>query len=175
MTLTRTSQLQTQPPAIDASPIPTPADTHPSTDTKTIVDDYLSVIFEHLWSQLFPSQGSLLLDQQGQLTLSTPKARELCQAIQYGQGTLNNTSTLTQEFVLSPRITTLCELLIESINEFPTQQLLLQEELFGEDGLRIHLKAEWIHLTASTPQYILVTLEDLTQVAHQRSLCDAYR
>nr|WP_242028403.1 helix-turn-helix transcriptional regulator [Pseudanabaena sp. FACHB-2040] len=39
----------------------------------------------------------------------------------------------------------------------------------------MQIQAEWIALDAQQASHIVVTLEDLTEVAHQRALFDAFR
>lgn len=168
--------MQTLPSEIDASPHLSLAATHFKSDTKGIIIDYPTVIFEHWWEQLFPSQGLLLLDGDSKLIHSTPKARELCQSIQHGADRQNVAPNYKDfMFEVPQSIQTLCKSLIESLTVFPNQKFQLHEEVFGKDSLRIHLKAEWIELDGVCPKCILLTLEDMTQIACQRALCDAYR
>ncbi|MEL6354182.1 MAG: LuxR C-terminal-related transcriptional regulator [Cyanobacteria bacterium J06627_28] len=184
MTSTNASQVQTrpsalEPPSVNASPI------------QSETAEYLSIIFEQLWGQLFPAQGSLLFDHNGQLILSTPKAQALCQKIK-SQNLQNKllpgkyeNQTRTKEnspipksdviFEMPLTITYLCDLMIDSSRKFPTEKLQLQEELLGDTDFHIQIRGEWIELTTASPRFILVTLEDLAQVAQQRSRCDAYR
>jgi len=168
MALSKASQLQTQPAVVDASPL-----SNLSTNTETV--EHLSIMFESLWGRLFPAQGSLLLDYNGQLLLSTPKARALCQSIHWADDESGETAGSPCLFELPTAITNLCELLIDSLEDEMSQHLQLQEELFDESGLHIQIKGEWVELGETMPKCILVTLEDLAQVACQRSRCDAHR
>lgn len=132
--------------------------------------DYLAIIFETFLDHLFPSQGLLLLDQAGSLVQSSPKARRLCQALQTAEAKPGGvTSELPRE------ITTLAQRLIESRKLFPDQPIQLQDNLPLANNAQIHVQAEWIHIERRSPSYIMVTLENVLEVSHQRALFDAYR
>lgn len=145
--------------------------------SKTLTsNDLLETVFECFWGQIFPSQGSLLFDQNASLIHATPKAEQLCQAIfQEAQIASNSSISCVSKFVLPPSIQVLCKLLTDSQSVFPREKILLQEELFGENELRVHLQAKWIDFNTALPACILITLEDLTQSAQQRSHGDAFR
>lgn len=138
--------------------------------------DYLTIIFESFLGQLFPFQGLLLLSEAGKPAQSNAKARELCQALhQATKPSMNSTASSQAAIPLPSHVTTLCEFLREIRLELPGQPLQLSEDIFLNTGLRMHLQAEWIELGNQDDQYILVRLEDITQTAGQRALCDAIR
>lgn len=154
--------------ALPSKPHPTkPQSGHRMRATNTTAIDYLTIIFETFIDQLFPSQGILLLDQSGRLIQSSPKARQLCQAL-CSHGTEHGPQ-------LPSAIKTLVQHLIESRELFPNQPIQLQDDLRLENSVPIHLQAEWIYIDPQASSYIVVTLEDLAEVTHQRSLFDAYR
>ena len=65
--------------------------------------------------------------------------------------------------------------MIDSQCVFADQRIQLNEDIFIDGSVRIHLNAEWIQLGLKDPQHILITIEDLTEVSHQRALFDTYR
>ena len=78
-------------------------------------------------------------------------------------------------FTLPSQVATLCEFLQDIRLELPDQPLQLSEDVFLDTGLRVQIKAEWRELGSQDQPYILVRLEDITQMAGQRALCDAIR
>ncbi|NEQ54803.1 MAG: helix-turn-helix transcriptional regulator [Leptolyngbya sp. SIO3F4] len=137
-------------------------------------NDYLTMIFESFLGQLFPFQGLLLLNQAGQLMQSNAKARELCQMLH--QAIVNPSGTPAVNYGAVPsQVTTLCKYLRNGRLEFPGRPLQLSEDIFLDTGVQIHLNAEWIELDGQNTPCILVRLEDVTQMASQRALCDAIR
>lgn len=156
----------TPPPTLVALPS-TPHSSHqkPSKDCTPV--DYLTIIFETFIDQLFPSQGLLLLDQSGRLIQSSPKARQLCQVLCDLEPQGDSQIPIV--------IKSLIQQLIESRKLFPSQSIQLQDDLYLDNGVPIHLQAEWIHIDPQSPSYIVITLENVAEVTHQRSLFDAYR
>lgn len=141
-----------------------------------IAGDYLTMTIESALEQLFPFQGVLLLNKTGQAVQSNAKARELCQLLsQSSENLINRIDTHQVAFTLPSQIATLCEFLQEIRLELPDQPLQLSEDIFLDTGLRVQLKAEWRELGSQEQPYILVRLEDITQMAGQRALCDAIR
>lgn len=146
-----------------------------STDVNAITDD-LDLIFETLLGQFFPFRGFILFDHAGNLMRSTTKADEFCLLLQKavpGQafGLIENYSV---EPIPEP-VTTLCDFLRESHDDFPEYTLQLYDTVFLPGGIRLYLKVEWIELSDQPTKCILVTIEDLTQIAYRRAVSDAYR
>lgn len=139
-------------------------------------ENYLTTLFDSFLGKLFPFQGLLLLDEIGQLIHSNPKARTLCHSLQQHSSTHLPENSLGQAPITLPQqVSTFCALLIEARTEFPGQPLQLREDIFLDNGLRVHLSAKWIDLEGQPSPCILVQLEDVTQIAGQRALCDACR
>ena len=146
-----------------------------SADLPSLSEDYLSMIFESFLGQLFPYRGLLLLDEAGNLLQSTSKARELCQLIEQAAPKAQPVLPCADAIALPQSVKTLCEFLVDSRLEFPEQPLQLNDDLFFGNGLRVRLNAEWVSIARSSDPCILVRLEDITQIARQRALCDAGR
>ncbi|MEM0978664.1 MAG: helix-turn-helix transcriptional regulator [Cyanobacteria bacterium P01_H01_bin.58] len=155
---------------LSATVIPDEQQTDTTWSVPVASDDYLTMIFESFLGQLFPFQGLLLLNEAGQLIQSNTKARELCQGLNQTTAAVNN-AVIT----LPSQVETLCKFLADGRLEFPGQPLQLREDIFLGTGLRVHIKAEWINLEGQDTPCILVRLEDATQTAGQRALCDAIR
>lgn len=138
--------------------------------------DNLDLIFEVLLGQVFPFRGFVLFDQAGKLLRHTTKAEDffvLLSKASPGQafGTPEHPSAMG----LPDQVTTLCNFLIDSCVDFPDHTLQLYDTVFLPGGIRLYLKTEWIDLADQPTKCILVTIEDLTQIAHHRAGCDAYR
>ncbi len=139
-------------------------------------ENYLTMVFESFLGQLFPFQGLLLLNKAGQLMQSNTKARELCQALhQATKRSMDSIAANQAAISLPSQVATLCNFLREIRLELPGKPLQLTEDIFLDTGLRVHLKAEWIELGSQDEAYILISLEDITQTAGRRALCDAIR
>lgn len=150
----------------------------------TLRSDNLDLIFEVLLGQVFPFRGFVLFDQAGQLLRTTTKAEEFFvllgksspgKAFGSPERTSQRTSGSTSRIKLPDQVTTLCNFLIDSCVDFPDHTLQLYDTVFLPGGIRLYLKTEWIDLADQPQKCILVTIEDLTQIAHHRAVCDAYR
>ncbi|MGF1512241.1 MAG: helix-turn-helix transcriptional regulator [Elainellaceae cyanobacterium] len=164
-------------PTLVALPTITPSGYRGSPGDRISVD-YLAVMFETIIDRIFPSQGLLLLSPSGQLIQSSPKARQLCEALDSAleAGNPHRAKAPRQESRKLPhKIAALAHRLIESRELFPEQPIQLHEDLLLENGPQVHVQAEWVHIDAQSPEYIVVTLEDSAEVAQHRALSDAYR
>ncbi|WP_161635067.1 helix-turn-helix transcriptional regulator [Leptolyngbya sp. Heron Island J] len=137
----------------------------------------LDLIFEILLGQFFPFRGFILFDAAGHLLRSTTKADEFCTLLHKGAksqafGVIDRQSVAT---TIPEQITTLCQYLSESCDEFPDYTLQLYDTAFLPGGIRFYLNVEWIDLTDQPTKCMLVTIEDLTQIAQHRATADAYR
>lgn len=138
--------------------------------------DDLDLIFEILLGQFFPFRGFILFDDAGRLLRSTTKADEFCMFLQKGAPGQAFGTVDPQLFGAIPeQVATLRDFLRESCDDFPEHTLQLYDTVFLPGGIRLHLSVEWIELADLPTQCILVTIEDLTQIAHHRAVSDAYR
>lgn len=171
-----TTSIKQQPPSLVVLPSPAPAagPGAPLADALTL--DYLAIVFETVLGRLLPSQGFLLLDAQGHLLQSNPKARSLCKTLRSAAprppahpapGPLKEP--------LPEAIEKIAHCLIESRQLFPERPIQLQDDIFRGDQTRIRIQAEWITLADQQPPYMVVVLADLTEVAHQRARLDVFR
>ncbi len=165
-----------------ANNLPTPMDevfhnpaNQGSKSVKPSTDD-LDLIFEVLLGQFFPFRGFILFDDAGNLLRSTTKADECCMLLHKGsQGQAFGSVDCQSVIAIPEQLTTLCKYLRESCEDFPDYTLQLYDTAFLPGGIRLYLNVEWIELTDQPTQCILVTIEDLTQIAHHRAMADAYR
>lgn len=140
--------------------------------------DFLSMLFETMLDQLFPSQGLLLISRSGHVIQSSPKARALCQALQAdtAASTPPDSELRGQRiWALPPQIRTLCKYMIESREEFPQQRIQLHDEIDVDGQGCIHLNGEWVGWDEAEPTYLLITLENLAELSVQRAAVDAHR
>lgn len=147
---------------------------HSPYSLKSSTDD-LDLIFEVLLGQFFPFRGFILFDAAGNLLRSTTKADEFCLLLHKGVkgqafGAVDKLPTTLPEQVLALR-----NFLKDSCDDFPENMLQLYDTAFLPGGIRLHLNVEWIELADQPTKCILVTIEDLTQIAHHRAMADAYR
>lgn len=138
--------------------------------------DDLDLIFEILLGQFFPFRGFILFDDAGRLLRSTTKADEFCMLLQKGIPG-QAFGSIDRQFMgaIPEQVTTLCDFLRESCDDFPDYTLQLYDTAFLPGGIRLQLNVEWIELSDLPTKCILVTIEDLTQIAHHRAVSDAYR
>ena len=142
----------------------------------TLRSDNLDLIFEILLGQVFPFRGFVLFDETGKLLRSTTKAEEFFVLLHKGsKGTVFGPQEKLAVTELPEQVDALRNFLLESCVDFPDHTLQLYDTVFLPGGIRLYLKTEWIDLADQPTKCILVTIEDLTQIAHHRSVCDAYR
>ena len=160
--------------AIDPTVTADQADAHTNSNLADLRADNLTLIFEVLLGQVFPFRGFILFDDTGKLLRSTTKAKEFCVLLQKGSpGQLFGTAP--DSVALPEQVSALCHSLLASRIDFPEYTLQLYDTVFLPGGIRFHLNVEWIDLADQPTKCMLVTIEDLTQIAHHRAVCDAYR
>ncbi|MGD1854188.1 MAG: helix-turn-helix transcriptional regulator [Leptolyngbyaceae cyanobacterium] len=142
-------------------------------ETASRTDD-LDLIFETLLGQFFPFRGFILLDTAGNILRSTTKANEFC-ALLHRDSPGHLFGAVDSQAGLPTQITALANFLMESVEDFPEHTLQLYDTVFIPGGIRLHLMVKWIELVDQPQQCMLVTLEDLTQIAHHRAQSDSYR
>ncbi len=148
---------------------------HSINEVKSSTDN-LDLIFETLLGQLFPFRGFILFDQAGNLLQSTTRADEFCMLLRKGvKGQAFGAVDYQSVTGIPEQVTTLRNFLMESCEDFPEYTLQLYDTAFLPGGIRLYLNVEWIDWADQPTKCILVTIEDLTQIAHHRAMADAYR
>lgn len=146
-----------------------------ATGSRSTTDD-LNLIFENLLGQFFPFRGFILFNDAGEQLYNTTKADEFCLLLHKGQPGQAFGSTAAQPVGAIPeQITALCNFLRQGREDFPEDTLQLYDTVFLPGGIRLYLNAEWIELSDRPAKCILVTIEDLTQIARHRAMSDTYR
>ena len=139
-------------------------------------NENLNLIFDLLLGQVFPFRGFILFDHRGTLLRSTARADEFCMLLQKDvPGQAFSVPEPQAVVTLPDSIAVLRDLLIESCIDFPEYTLQLYDTVLLPGGIRLHLNVEWIDLIGYSTKCILVTLDDLTQIANHRAVCDTYR
>jgi DNA-binding CsgD family transcriptional regulator len=133
-----------------------------------------AIVFETFLEKVFPFQGFMLLDHQGTLVQSSPYAQELCRAMDC-EVLPQRLKPLNPKEWLPIKISSLIRCLRESRQRLPEHRIQLQEVVVLRDHTRLRLAANWIELEPQQPACIVVTLENLTAIAHQQALTDARR
>ncbi|MEO0735515.1 MAG: helix-turn-helix transcriptional regulator [Cyanobacteria bacterium J06649_12] len=142
----------------------------------TLRSNNLDLIFESLLGQVFPFRGFVLFDETGKLLRCTTKAEEFFVLLNKGiKGNAFQPQENLSTTALPEQVVTLCDFLLESCVDFPDHTLQLYDTVFLPGGIRLYLKTEWIDLVDQPTKCMLITIEDLTQIAHHRAVCDAYR
>lgn len=143
---------------------------------RRVSTDYLPIIFETLLEHLFPFSGLVLLDDNGHLLQSSPKARKVCDSLNRDiSETQHGCVHKEDEANLPSQIQVLYKALLESQSVFADKRIQLNDDIFLEDSIRIHLNAKWIQLGMEASNHVLITIEDLTETSHQRALSDSYQ
>lgn len=138
--------------------------------------DDLDLIFERLLGQFFPFRGFILFDGHGKLLRSTTKADEFCLLLHKASpGNAFGAVECQSMETMPEQVETLCGFLQDSRDDYPECTLQLYDNAFLPGGIRLFLNVEWIDLVDQPDKCILVTIEDLTQIAHHRAVSDAYR
>ncbi|NEZ62703.1 hypothetical protein D0962_07905 [Leptolyngbyaceae cyanobacterium CCMR0082] len=140
---------------------------------KALSSDNLDLIFELLLGQVFPFRGFILFDVTGKLLRSTTKADEFCVLLH--KSVPGQAFGMPEPSTLPDQVLALRDFLMESCVDFPDHTLQLYDTVCLPGGIRLHLNAEWIDLADQPTKCILVTIDDLTKIAHDRAVCDAYR
>ncbi|MGD1860758.1 MAG: helix-turn-helix transcriptional regulator [Leptolyngbyaceae cyanobacterium] len=131
--------------------------------------DYLSMLFKTFLDTVFPHQGFMLLDGQGNLIQSSPYADHLSQQMtDYCESGSCQTS-------LWAALRTLVECLIESRQLFPGEHIQLRDEVTLTDGTQVSIEAEWVELDGPSTACVVVTLKIQTVIAHLQASCEAFR
>lgn len=107
---------------------------------------------------------------------SSPRAQQLCQALQ--TAAVSNSKTVSAKAIaaLPPTVAQVAQCLIERRQLFPEQPIqLLQDESLSGTPARIRVQAEWIDPHPGQSAGIVITLEDRKAIASQRALFDAQR
>ena len=130
------------------------------------------LLFETVLDNFFPSQGFILLDENGHLLESTHNARQLCQLLWKGSVIPSESSA---PVFLPAEIKERSELLIQNCFQGLACDGEIQDELVVADAIQIRIQARWVKLAPNEARYILVVLTNLVEVAHNRAKLDALR
>lgn len=145
-------------------------------DVAVMEAEDLLLMFETVLSQFLPERGFLLFDQAGYLIQSTTQARRFCHLL--GVNSIEAVMGLDPNCpmaILPKPVTKLCQLLVESRQEYPDYTLQLYDDIVLEGDIQLHITGRWMELPGYQQKCILVMIDDLTEIAHQRALCDAFR
>ncbi|NER83690.1 MAG: hypothetical protein F6K42_29920 [Leptolyngbya sp. SIO1D8] len=170
-----TAQTKQQPPTLVALASSVKSSDPAELPADAITFDYLAIVFETFLDHVFPSQGFMLLDHQGNVVQSNGKARQICRVLLADAAPLTGPDFRAKFAALPAEIKTLISAAIESCKLFPHLKFQLEDTVVLQDKTRIRLQVEWIHLDDQAASGIVVTLEDLTEAAHQRALLEANR
>lgn len=152
-------------------PMPSSASSDISLNQR-LAKDYWDIIFNVFFSELFPFQGLLLLDQAGRLVQSNPRARELCLVLQKGR----DVQSQEQDDAIFPdQVVRHYGTLIANHLKLPDKPFQVNEEICLDKGICIQLTIERVLLGKQRSIYFLVRLEDVTKTACHRACWDAFR
>lgn len=166
------SQAPNPPSALVALPSRLPSSDPVANAERAIAIDDLAIIFETFLEQVFPCQGFILLDPHGRHLQSSPTAKRLCEVLKQDTP-IGPPAAHASASSLPHGVKTLIQYLIESRKLFPDQPIQLQDEVVLEETTRIQIQGRWIHFDAHRRSHIIVTLEDLTEMARRRAAFDA--
>ncbi|MEB3210727.1 MAG: LuxR C-terminal-related transcriptional regulator [Leptolyngbyaceae bacterium] len=166
------TQTKQEPPTLvvlpPLAPLPEYADTSPLNP--------LATVFETLLDHLFPFQGFMLLDGEGNLVHCSPRAKHFCSGVRIESNDRDNHPSRKHSLTELPEtIKHLAECLIESRELFQNQHIQLQDVVVLNEmtPLQLQLHARWVHLGPQRHPFIVVTFENLTESVHQQALIDA--
>jgi DNA-binding CsgD family transcriptional regulator len=110
--------------------------------------------------------GILILSEQGEWIHANEGARRICQKLS------QRTSTISS--VPQP-IWRVCESAIDSRTLFPDRQTIIESEFDIDDSETFRVRVRWLELNESDRPYLLVTIEDKHQSAHNVAIAEAKR
>ncbi|MEM1310546.1 MAG: helix-turn-helix transcriptional regulator [Cyanobacteria bacterium P01_H01_bin.153] len=131
--------------------------------------DYLSMLFKTFLDNVFPYQGFMLIDAQGNLIQSSPYADQLSQQM------TGNCEPESCQTTLWIALKSLVDCLIESRQLFPGEQIQLRDQVTLTNDLQVSIEAEWVELDGQSTACIVATLKNQTAIAHQQAAIAARR
>ncbi|MBW4636115.1 MAG: helix-turn-helix transcriptional regulator [Iphinoe sp. HA4291-MV1] len=108
--------------------------------------------------------GILILTTEGELLHTNECARQFCRQL-LPEG--SSPSAIPEE------VWRVYQSLIDSRELFPKEKFFIESELETDRGVKLRIRARWLPLATSEQNFVLVILEDRSQMSQSMALCDA--
>ncbi len=111
--------------------------------------------------------GVMILTPQGEIFHINQRALELCNLL--------GTDDCQKAESLPPCLWAVCEQLIEGRDIFPDHNLVLTQTLDCIERRSVRVRVQWLALEAEATLFLLVILEDQTEIAKAAAMLDSVR
>ena len=130
-----------------------------------------SIFFQAIFESMM--QGVLILNDKREVIQANRRGQELCRQLgqQLGQQEQNNTPV----DAIPDAIWNVCRSLLSSRQEFPEYEVIPEEEIEMSDATHLKVYAQWLNFADSDESYMLVTLEDRSEMLRNLARWDARR
>ncbi len=108
--------------------------------------------------------GVLILTEQGEWIHSNQYARRICNQL---------LKCTAQNHSVPETIWHICESLIESRELFPSQRMIIEAEIDGDNFTVFRVRVRWLQLDENSCPYLLVTVEDRSQTTQKTAITEA--
>ncbi len=110
--------------------------------------------------------GILILTRRGERVHDNEAARQICRQLM---------PDAAHPTALPDEIRHLYKTLIESVELFPAQKTVLEDEIVFDSSVAFRLRVQWLKLMEAEPPLILVTLEDCRRSQQSKLFSDAQK
>jgi len=110
--------------------------------------------------------GILVLTQQGEWVYANEWGRQICHQLSPEQ---------SQQNFVPPAIWRVCKLLIDRLNPFAEQEIVINNEIRLTNSATFRIRVRWLVLEESACPYLLVTIEDQHQARKMQAMADAQK
>jgi DNA-binding CsgD family transcriptional regulator len=110
--------------------------------------------------------GVLVLTQQGELIYANEYGRQIFHQLSPNQSQNNS---------VPPAIWRVCELLLDSLDPFAEQEMVINHEIKLTNSVVFRIRVRWLVLEESACPYLLVTIENQHQARKMQAIADAQK
>jgi DNA-binding CsgD family transcriptional regulator len=112
--------------------------------------------------------GVLIVSPQGQVLHANTCALNICHQ-------LTREFTENDKAILPAAVWRICELLVQSSEDFPKHTVVLEDEIATDHPVPVRVRVRWLDPGLTASDCILVTLEDRYQSACRRAIAESYQ
>lgn len=131
-------------------------ETHKSGDIPVLLQGVLESLID----------GIMILNDQGELLFANGCAERICRQL---------TENLSRCNAVPRQVWRSCQALINGREEFPTEPIVIEDEIKTNEDTAIRLRARWFELNNTERPCLLVALEDQQQSAQYKAMAEAQK
>ncbi len=140
-----------------------------------------SIFFQAIFESMM--QGVLILNDKREIIQANRRGQELCDQLgRLGQDADSSSTSngsarrpQNQQEAIPDAIWNVCRSLLSSRQEFPEHQVIPEEEIEVSGTTHLKVYAQWLNFADSDTSYMLVTLEDRSEMLRNLARWDAQR